>query len=260
MGGGLRQGIDLLRNEVKISATKYRVRAPAARSKQQARGYVITANFYERVLLLESGDNQGTAFTVEYEGDQYLITARHCVPDTDGPIPLTVSHRGQRTECTLARLPGMEAGVDISVFRCANRLTATDALPVEMGAASVYYTQDAYYVGYPLGMSLVMGEREVFGLVKRGIVSGSTDLGGIKMWYIDSVVNPGFSGGPVVFRDLSSIEQKYKILGVVTAYRTEDIPARNLDGSTSPYRIAANSGIALATDIKYAEALIRRSR
>jgi hypothetical protein len=39
----------------------------------------VTANGLRRVLLIEAGNQFGTAFTIEVDGRQYLITARHVV-------------------------------------------------------------------------------------------------------------------------------------------------------------------------------------
>jgi hypothetical protein len=36
-------------------------------------------------------------------------------------------------------------------------------------------------------------------IVKKAIIAGSLDSDGTRCWVIDTIANPGFSGGPVAF-------------------------------------------------------------
>ena len=40
---------------------------------------MITTNVFFRTFLIEYGDERGTAFSVDYENREYLVTAAHVV-------------------------------------------------------------------------------------------------------------------------------------------------------------------------------------
>jgi len=47
---------------------------------------------------------------------------------------------------------------------------------------------------------------------------------GANVLYLDGQNNPGFSGGPIVFRDLKNPAVIYKLTGVVSAFRADPVP------------------------------------
>jgi hypothetical protein len=67
--------------------------------------------------------------------------------------------------------------------------------------------------------------------------------------------NPGFSGGPLVFKDLES--GQFKVAGVVSSYRTH--PAQVVGKEPTTELIALeNSGIMIAYDIGPAVSIIKQ--
>jgi hypothetical protein len=67
----------------------------------------VTTNIYERVMKLTNPDgSSGTAFTLEVDGRQYLITAAHVVPG-DRPVSVRLEVRAQVWERELEHLPGV---------------------------------------------------------------------------------------------------------------------------------------------------------
>jgi hypothetical protein len=79
-----------------------------------------------------------------------------------------------------------------------------------------------------------------------------------RIWILDGTNNVGFSGGPVIF----GTGPQLKILGVISAYRTEPVDViPSAPTSVQPnVQVKVNSGFFLAFDIRYAiEAIHKHS-
>lgn len=208
-------------------------------------GAVITSNVYERVLRLEcqATGQQGTAFTLEIGGEQYLVTADHLVPDRpEVTVQLRIRSRGG--ELTLKKLPILRHEADVAVFKLEMPITAT--LPCPPTADRMVMGQDAYFLGYPHGLSFhAFGKDDNIALVKKAVVSGMLrDEDGFRLILLDGFNNPGFSGGPVVLRPGESGNQ-LNVVAVIGGFIPEDVP------QPEGWSVQANSGIITATDIDH---------
>jgi len=126
---------------------------------------------------------------------QYLVTARHVVEDDEHP---EVRLRGNIVDVELERLHVPCSTADVAVFRLARPIVAGPPLPAD--ADDFTFGQEAYFLGYPLGLTFEIGP-EYFPLVKRAILWGiGRPEGNHSVLLLDGWNNPGFSGGPVVFR------------------------------------------------------------
>ncbi len=143
-----------------------------------------------------------------------LVTARHlCTEDPEETILLrhTETNDGNAYSA-LARRVGINVApaADFAIFRMETPIEVEDDIPLD--SAGFFYTQPAYILGFPYGLSLqvdVASPRRM-PIVKSCIISGSgfTD-DGVAVLYIDTLVNPGFSGGPLVFIDLNTNQPKF---------------------------------------------------
>jgi hypothetical protein len=95
------------------------------------------------------------------------------------------------------------------VFRLQNPIEVGDDVPLT--SQDMYITQPAFILGYPYELSFtVEGTVQQLPIVKSCIVAGlTTDEDGVFILYIDTIVNPGFSGGPLTFVDLSTKQPKF---------------------------------------------------
>jgi hypothetical protein len=91
-------------------------------------------------------------------------------------------------------------------------------------------------------------------LVKKGALS-AVYFGPDKHLLIDGHNNPGFSGGPVVFSQPNKVPPKYKVAGVISAYRYEWDSVFLEDQETS-LRFKYNTGIVIAQDIAHVISII----
>lgn len=69
------------------------------------------------------------------------------------------------------------------------------------------------------------------------------------MLLLDGMNNPGFSGGPVVAPDLNSPGHPFKLVGVISAYRSDPLKA-NVDGKQVDTNLLGNSGIVVVIPVE----------
>jgi S1-C subfamily serine protease len=209
---------------------------------------MIPSNVIYRVFYLKYPKNNktGTCFTLDIEGKQYFITAQHVVDGLNDGEKIELFYKNKWEECQIT-LIGHSNVADISVFAIKNQ--SFFAHPIIGTTAKMIYGQDLYFLGFPYGYYTDVGEINrgfPLPLVKKGILSNMPTKD-IPNLLIDGHNNPGFSGGPVVFKDIESND--YFIAGVVTGfYREHDEKDEILENT--------NSGIILAPVIKYALDLI----
>jgi hypothetical protein len=155
------------------------------------------------------GSVYGSAFTVQVEGREYLITAKHVVQDfrMDGStesIEIRKLGRDEHSHELTLRWQRLAVKIfgsstaDVAVLVLEQPLRDAAALKPRTGQIAM--GQDIYFLGFPLGIAMpVGGINEPFPVpfVKRGILSNADGTGFI---YFDGYNNPGFSGGPVVYR------------------------------------------------------------
>lgn len=213
---------------------------------------MITANVFHRVLLVTFGDSLGTGFTIEVEGRQYLVTARHVAagPESNGPLRIVEDGVLVPVPNLGLRVPD-DPGIDVAVVALASQLT--HALPFPATMAGLTWGQDVYFLGYPFGLqSSILDDRgRSLAFVKHAQHSGEyTDESGNKLVVLDGMNVPGMSGGPVVFRESGSAA--FKALGVVQSYLKHSAPVLDEAGSKTPMTVVSNPGIVFAYDIAHA--------
>jgi hypothetical protein len=112
--------------------------------------------------------------------------------------------------------------VDIAVLVPSAQLTVN--FPLEPTSVGLEVGQDAYFIGFPYGLRSAKthnGLYGVFGVVKKATVAQFDSMPQLRAQRIllDGYNNPGFSGSPVVYRDLkqSGIVLK-EVAGVLVDY------------------------------------------
>jgi hypothetical protein len=189
----------------------------------------MTPNVWERVLLVRVGGNgpsaeTGTAFTVDVNGRQYLITAKHVVAKLAASDLIEYARAGK-----WVRLPVQifkcDDPTDIAVLVAPYQLTTAFEFPVD--TSKITYGQEVYFLGFPLGITLngtnINGTLPL-PFIKRATYSGTVPLNAAKhsvLILLDGYTNPGFSGSPIVYRDPFSQSRDYMLLGVASGFQPE---------------------------------------
>jgi len=194
---------------------------------------LVNANILQRVFLIKYGPSSGTAFTIDLNNNQYLITAKHVVSDIKDNDTIEINRNKQWLKLDVNVIRCNDSDIDIVAFPLKNAISPN--FPISPTVAGLALSQDVYMVGFPLGQKMEdeQGLNRGFPipLLKKGIVSSF----GHKIIVMDIHNNPGFSGGPIVFFDTKTSE--LKIAGVVRGFFNDT------DGS--------NSGISYGYHIRY---------
>ncbi len=170
-----------------------------------------------RVFRIQFGENEGTAFTIDVDGREYLVTARHVVQGIEDAGMLGMFSNRAWSDIP-ASLVGHGLGeLDVSVLTLPEPLTPSH-LPCEATFGGMIWGQDAYFLGFPFGLfgQWTLGGGYPMPLIRRATIS-AIDLvvedSRLATFLLDGMGDTGFSGGPLVFQD--SETRKFKIAGVV---------------------------------------------
>ena len=222
---------------------------------------MVTTNAFQRTFKIRLGDSQGTAFTVERARRQYLVTARHVLPGIRQRDAIEIWHE-ERWKSLNVTVVGIGHG-DLDVAVLAATLQISPVHPLEMGFGGILYSQPVYFLGFPLGLHSGVAEINrglPIPFVKSGIVS-ALETGRVQRLYIDTHVNEGFSGGPVVFhpRHGTAEANELRVAGVVTGYVQYHRPVQDADGHHVA-NAGENTGIGVAIGARHVVDLIEANQ
>jgi hypothetical protein len=253
-----------------------------------AQSSMPTNNVLTRITMVESAYGRGSMFSIDIDGREYWITAKHVVTGSKHPPFGSITH----TSVSLNVLdPGApiekwsavsftaidtEKDVDIVVLAPSEVLLKNPLPSVKADSSGAFLGGDCEFLGFPFGGGwrvLYGGQSYVLPFVKHctvsAIVNKSTGTALTKaistedrrVWILDGINNEGFSGGPVFFRT----GQDQQIMGVVSGYFTEPtevVPAvhKTLHKSSvsdgrpkhQKEKVDINTGFIIAFDIQYA--------
>lgn len=212
---------------------------------------MITANFVHRTFRIRVGDSLGTAFTVDVDGRQYLVTARHVLAGAN-PTEMGIFGNNQWQPCGVQLVGHAPGQIDISVLAPAVRLTPPN-LPVTVSSDGMAYGQELRFLGFPyhfLGNVIFTDAGYPLPFAKRATVSCFDG----NVYLLDGHNNPGFSGGPVVFSPVGGIVTN--VAAVISGYKFVQEPVFQGQDETE-LSIKYNTGIIVSYKIENAVALIR---
>ena len=216
---------------------------------------MISTNALSRTFHLRYQGQTATGFLIDVDAKQYLVTAKHFVPEVVDVVVLELLHDGTWKKVP-AQLVGHGAGeVDITVLALSQLMVANDyVLKPDMGG--IVLGQEAFFLGFPYGLSGHVGELNSnypVPFVKRATVSSiSVSEVGPTVIFLDGHNNKGFSGGPVLFKEQEHGE--LKVAAVVSGYRFSNEPVYQGDQEL-PVTYRYNTGIIISYGIKHAVAL-----
>ena len=221
----------------------------------------------ERVYCAHFGEDFGTFFTMEMDGKQYLITAKHLAEKlnfgTVGVAEMTflpVLYNKKPASLFVSLVGHGKKDVDISVL-ASTSLFGTAMPSIKPISPNIEYGEDVFFFGFPYpeeaDPKVVMDASLPTPFVKKGVISYISNKGHIL---IDGQNNPGFSGGPVVMRDFEGPNKPtdgyYHVIGVVSGYKGTPIAVLDNKGK-QVYTVAENSGIMVVHDISSAVYMIK---
>lgn len=214
---------------------------------------MITANVFRRTFFIKYDQSTGTAFTIDHDGRQYLVTAAHVCPGISNGDTIAVKQHGQWFDWPVqvvgAGTPG-KLEEDVLVLALDTQVSPSFSLPAT--SADLVWGQDVYFLGFPYGLHTENAPNDGYPLplVKRALMSGHVGQHP-GTFLLDGHNNPGFSGGPAVFRPFGSPHKEWCVFGIVSAFKSENIPI-TFQGSQTGLSSPANTGIVVCPEIKQA--------
>jgi hypothetical protein len=218
---------------------------------------LLTFNVYDRVFFV-LGLEYGTAFTLDHDGRQYLVTAQHIIGPNPEQKSIQLFHDKQwKTFST--RVVGFGTGeIDVAVLAPGLQLSPEHRLEPSVGGFLL--GQDMFFAGYPFKMWADGGEL-MYGrplpFVKKGVLSAFHSLGDTKVLWVDAINNEGFSGGPLVFQ--SGAANELKVTGVVSKFRITEEPVLDAEYRPTGMCVQYHAGFLIAYSIKHVIDLIERN-
>lgn len=226
---------------------------------------MITTNVFHRTFHIRSGKSSGTAFAIDRNGKQYLVTARHVIEGIALIDRIDIYHEQQWKTVAVDVVGVGTDGIDVAVLACPIQLALP--WPLEASSGELIYGQPVYFLGFPFGWRWEIGPEKLnrdfpMPFVKSGIFSAADEA--FSVIYIDGHGNRGFSGGPVVFLPNGRSSGDFRVAGIISHYPTPILePIVNEQGCTivdqdnNPVAyFQENPGFVVATAITHATDLI----
>ena len=217
---------------------------------------MITTNILQRTFRIAYGNDSGTCFTVDVDGRQYLVTARHVVRQISGPSTVKIFHDGLWKELPIQLVGHGADDIDITVLSPPLQLSPTH--PLHTTAAGLPISQEVFFLGFPYGLATDPGKlNDNFPIpfVKKGMVS-ALSFENSKIIYLDGHNNRGFSGGPIVYQRAVDKEGDMTVIGVVSGYLSKAEPVYDSHNQAT-HSYGYNTGIIKSYSIAHATELIR---
>jgi len=231
-----------------------------------------TTNILTRTVMVESRYGRGSTFSLDVDGREYWITAKHILTGARHPPYGTVSggsvllkildpDASQGERWLSVRFLAIDPGKDIDIVVLAPPTPLLKlpipSLPAE--SVGILLGGDCEFLGFPYGggwrASFANGQFFWMPFVKHCNVSAMPSDVAQRIWVLDGINNEGFSGGPVIFK--TGTEQK--VLGVVSGYHLEPAEVVSSAAGRPPTAVPrshlkanVNSGFIIAYDISYA--------
>lgn len=219
---------------------------------------MILTNILYRTFFIKAA-NYGTAFTIDVEGEEFLVTARHLLEPNVTDFELQIFHDKKWLRGHATVVGHGKGEIDISILRIGTRLSPPgfDVIP-SMGELTL--GQDVFFLGFPYKMwgdvgSFMGGLPCPF--AKKGTLS-LLSVESPQVLYVDAINNEGFSGGPLFFYPLGK-PKELRIAGVVSKFRVEHEVVFDEHGNPTKMTVPYNTGFLIAYSIKYALELISQN-
>lgn len=208
---------------------------------------LVSSEVLTRVFKIYSCSMVGAGFILEHKGNNFLITAKHLFAK-EGYPKSTIIHietKKGKIEIENEIYYHNDDDIDVAVIKT-NAFDGMSFSKVNYTMSGMILSQDVFLLGFPYGLDNKLYELNngyPIPIVKKGIISGFSE----DKILIDWDNNQGFSGGPVVYREVKGLNysDEMSIAGVIISY----IP-HLIYKDKENNKICENSGIGIAINIK----------
>lgn len=225
---------------------------------------MVQSEILNRVFRLVYGDpykqafRSGTAFTMECNGSQFLVTAKHIFEDLEFPKEGTIgllTEGGKYTPYEVDIRYPADSEVDIAVMKPKHHQHIFEEYSNRNTSEGLIFGQDVFFLGFPYEYDKLLGSfpdrKRPVPFIKKACFSGGLKDGHACMVF-DGHNNPGFSGGPVCYRSTDAPNGTMSIAAVISGYYPEKQDVLDENGRPTGSYVMSNTGIIFAYDIKEA--------
>ena len=188
---------------------------------------------------------QGSAFFVNHENKQYLVTAGHVIDGMKKRDKLFIFNNKKFIEVDAQIIAKGNPhpqflDYDFAILFLTNYINDS-AFQIPIHNDTPLIGQQVYFLGFPFGLNTEYDYNKGFPLplVKSATSSGNSFSKGRGMYLLDGHSNPGFSGGPAIFKSVKYPNHNFKVFGIVSSVIQEEL----LNIRNVPSCIVGNSGI-----------------
>jgi hypothetical protein len=115
----------------------------------------VPTEILERTIFIKAGTEAGTAFSVDYQGKVYLVTARHVVtglPVSNATIQVWQSDQWKDYHTVKTIFPS-SGDVDIAIFETEEKVAKPYEIKAGDDTSSATMGQQVWFLGYPWGIA-----------------------------------------------------------------------------------------------------------
>lgn len=222
---------------------------------------MFTTDLQNRIFFIKA-DQYGTAFTIEIDNREYLISAKHLFDNAKNTETIKLKYAHNWHERNVTYVGEGHGEIDIAVFAMTNTYLTPTKFKLDATSAGLIWGQEVFFVGFPYKMDINLDKNLTGGrptpFMKKGIISAMDFSQDASLMYIDAINNEGFSGGPLVFVKQGKPNNEYSVAGVISKFKTEREPVKrtSCELKTNLY-VDYNTGLLVAYNIRYAIEIIK---
>jgi hypothetical protein len=154
----------------------------------------------------------GTCFTIDVEGKQYILTAKHVVEGVGDVDEIEIGRVDKWITLTITRIDCSVSAADVVVLAPSRLVSENNKLICEPGW---FYGQDVFFIGFPFGfIPLNDSPGHPLPFCKKATTSYYKEINGQKILILSGQSNSGFSGAPIFYCDQATALTH--VIGVLT--------------------------------------------
>jgi len=207
---------------------------------------MLTPSIIRNVFPVKNGKRTGTCFTIDYDTNQYFVTAKHIIKNLQNGNCVEFLISGNLIKTNVKTI-GHHHTADVSVF------TINDHPELQGLKFHIKETepgQDVHLIGFPTGTGARKSDQSKKKypqqLIKKATVSRIINNNTDKYLLLNGINNPGFSGGPVILKDPT--DRTFKVAAVISGHKPDETIYP--DKKVSPVSIRNRTGIILAYSVE----------
>jgi hypothetical protein len=202
---------------------------------------------FGRTFNIRKDSSTGTCFLIQEKQKNYWITAKHVLGKVINKQKISF-HILQDTSWLIASgtiLLHSNSLIDIAVI-VPDDTSTTNA--ISLNQVQMVFGDEGFFLGFPFGMKTrdnsKINKDFPIALIKKCVFSGGYSENGIQMMFFDGNNNPGFSGGPVFYKNrLDANDGKLYLVAIISAYVNQK---NQMVTPIGTFDYNENSGIILA--------------